>query len=76
MSAAVAHRERCPDGGPGADLGAQFYAHLYVGLYYEATGNAAGALKEITAAAQDQYSMGGYMHMVAKVHLALLQKRK
>lgn len=52
---------------------AQFYAHLYVGLYLEAIGKAAEALKHIAVAAQDRYAAGGYMHTVAKVHLALRQ---
>ena len=58
----------------GDDPGAQFYAHLYVGLYSEAIGQQAAALKHIAAAAQDRYALGGYMHTVAKVHLALMQK--
>jgi lipoprotein NlpI len=53
---------------------AQFYAHLYVGLYLEATGNKAAALEHITAAASDQYASAGYMHIVAKTHLALLRR--
>ena len=52
----------------------QFYAHLYAGLYFEALGNKRGALEHITAAAQDKYAMGGYMHRVARVHLAQLQR--
>jgi lipoprotein NlpI len=52
---------------------AQFYAHLYIGLYAEALGNTAVALEHITAAADDRYAMGGYMHAVTKVHLARLQ---
>jgi lipoprotein NlpI len=52
---------------------AQFYAHLYVGLYYEALGNEDGAREHITAAAAGRYSSGGYMHMVAGVHLRLLR---
>jgi lipoprotein NlpI len=53
----------------------EFYAHLYVGLYYEATGNAARAREELTAAAADRYySPELYMHMVAKVHLSLASK--
>jgi lipoprotein NlpI len=52
---------------------AQFYAHLYIGLYAEALGNTAVALEHITAAADGRYAMGGYMHAVAKVHLARLQ---
>jgi lipoprotein NlpI len=54
---------------------AEFYAHLYVGLYYEAISDAAHAKEEITLAAADRYaSAGGYMHTVAKVHLARLPK--
>jgi lipoprotein NlpI len=46
---------------------AQFYAHLYAGLYFEATGNRERARAEITVAA-DRYTVGGYMHDVAIVH--------
>jgi lipoprotein NlpI len=53
---------------------AQFYAHLYVGLYFEATGNRQRALEQITAAAEPRYSAAGYMHAVAKIHLSRLQK--
>jgi lipoprotein NlpI len=59
----------------GADRRSQFYAHLYLGLYFEALGNRARALEAITAAADDRYSVGGYMHMVARVHLGLLQRK-
>lgn len=59
----------------GSDEEAQFYAHLYIGLYSEALGQNAVALKHIREAAQDRYAAGGYMHMVARVHLALLQKK-
>jgi lipoprotein NlpI len=52
----------------------QFYAHLYAGLYFEATGNRPRALEQIAAAAQPQYSSAGYMHGVAKIHLSRLQK--
>jgi len=55
---------------------AVFYAHLYVGLYDEAIGNSKGALEHITLAAADRYAdVGGYMHTVAKVHLALRRAR-
>jgi lipoprotein NlpI len=48
----------------------QFYGNLYVGLYLEATGQRALALSHIKAAASDRYeAVGGYMHMVARVHL-------
>jgi tetratricopeptide (TPR) repeat protein len=52
---------------------AEFYAHLYVGLYLEATGKNAEALKHLRTAAQDRYASGGYMHTVARVHLAVKQ---
>ena len=50
----------------------QFYAHLYIGLYAEALGNKASALEHIKAAADERFAMGGYMHSVAKIHLARL----
>ena len=55
----------------------QFYAHLYLGLYFEATGKKDLALEHITSAAADRYAAsGGYMHTVARVHLGILQRRK
>ena len=58
----------------GAEPMAQFYAHLYLGLYFEALGNKTRSLKHITAAAADRYeAAGGYMHTVARVHLATLK---
>jgi lipoprotein NlpI len=60
----------------GTSLDAQFYAHLYLGLYFEALGNKRLALEHITAAAADRFAAaGGYMHTVAKVHLGILQGR-
>jgi len=54
---------------------AQFYARLYLGLYFEALGNKPLALEHIKAAADDRFAAaGGYMHTVAKVHLAILQR--
>ena len=53
---------------------AQFYAHLYLGLYHEAQGQADAALEHIRAAADGRYARaGGYMHMVATVHLGVLE---
>jgi lipoprotein NlpI len=53
----------------------RFYAELYVGLYYEATGNDQKALEHLRAAASDRYaSAGGYMHTVATLHPRLRQK--
>jgi lipoprotein NlpI len=52
----------------------QFYGHLYVGLYLEAVGNKGGALGHLQAAADRRFAaVGGYMHMVAGVHLSVLQ---
>ena len=54
----------------GSDLRGQFYAQLYLGLYYDAQGDSARARQHITAAAADRFAAaGGYMHRVAKVHL-------
>ena len=59
----------------GNQLDGQFYARLYLGLYYEAVGNKSLALENIKAAAADRFAaVGGYMHMVAKVHLAILER--
>jgi lipoprotein NlpI len=51
----------------------QFFAHLYLGLYFEAMGMQDRALEHITIAAADRFAgAGGYMHMVARVHLRAL----
>ena len=61
----------------GARPEGQFYARLYLGLYYEALGSEGLARENITAAAADRFARaGGYMHGVAKVHLKILQKRR
>ena len=58
-------------GGTGAQ--GRFYAALYTGLYFEATGDRARALERIKMAADGRFAdAGGYMHMVARVHLARL----
>ena len=60
----------------GTQTESEFYAHLYVGLYFEAIGDAARARQHITTAAADRFAAaGGYMHTVARVHLASLQRR-
>lgn len=52
----------------GNAAGAQFYAHLYVGLYYEALGNQPLAKEHIAIAASDRFAaVGGYMHDVARI---------
>jgi lipoprotein NlpI len=54
---------------------AQFYAHLYAGLYFEALGDRRSALAETTLAASDQFrSEGGFMNVVARVHLDMLRR--
>ena len=59
----------------GASTAPEFYAHLYVGLYFDVIGRKAEALAHIKAAAADRYaSAGGYMNRVARVHLAILQR--
>lgn len=60
----------------GSRAGGQFYAHLYIGLYSEAMGRNDLALKHIREAAEARYAaVGGYMHMVAEVHLKVLGSR-
>jgi lipoprotein NlpI len=57
----------------GDTLSGQFYGNLYVGLYYEAIGDTARARKALEAAASERFRpAGGYMHMVARVHVARL----
>jgi lipoprotein NlpI len=52
---------------------ALFYAHLYLGLYYDATGDKAKALEHMTEAA-GKYRIGHYMGDVARVHEEVLRK--
>ena len=48
-----------------------FFAHLYVGLYFEAVGDVRRAHEHIASAAAERFAaVGGYMHDVARVHLA------
>ena len=57
----------------GSSPGGQFYGNLYVGLYFEAIGERALAMRHIKSAAVERFdAAGGYMHMVAKVHLKVL----
>lgn len=50
-----------------------FYAHLYIGLYHEAAGDAAGTKQHIDLAAK-KYGQEHYMGWVARVHSKLLEK--
>jgi lipoprotein NlpI len=51
-----------------------FYAHLYLGLYYESAGDKKKTLEHMTKAAEE-YKLGGYMWDVARVHLERLRKK-
>lgn len=50
-----------------------FYAHLYLGLYYEVEGDKRLALEHLTHAADD-HKIGHYMWDVARVHRDLLRQ--
>jgi lipoprotein NlpI len=50
-----------------------FYAHLYLGLYYDVTGERKKAREHMTKAV-DLASVAGYMGEVARVHQAFLKK--
>jgi lipoprotein NlpI len=52
-----------------------FYAHLYLGLYHEAAGDAAKARTHIVEAA-DKHKIGHYMWDVARIHAELLRKQE
>lgn len=52
-----------------------FYANLYLGLYYEATGDQKQARACITKAAA-RYKQNNYMGQVARIHAALLTTKK
>jgi lipoprotein NlpI len=50
----------------------RFYAHLYLGLYYESLGDAQRALRHLTTATE--HRIGHYMWDVARVHRDVLRK--
>jgi lipoprotein NlpI len=52
-----------------------FYAHLYLGLYFESEGDKKKALEHMTKAAEDYY-FPGYMGDVARVHHKILAESK
>ena len=54
------------------DASSQFYAHLYLGLYYEAIGDPDRGLEHIRIAADDRFGPG-YMQTVARIHLGVLE---
>ncbi len=51
----------------GKDANSAFYAHLYVGLFLEAAGDAVGSFHHIRTAAE-KYAANHYMWDVARVH--------
>jgi lipoprotein NlpI len=53
----------------------QFYAHLYLGLYYNSTGDRKQAVEHLEKADADK-AIGGYMGDVARVHLELLRRNE
>jgi len=53
----------------------QFYAHLYLGLYYESAGDQKKSLEHMRQAVED-FPARGYMGDVARVHLELRSKEK
>ena len=58
-------------------LDAEFDAHLYLGLYYEALGDTERTRIHITAAAADRFkNVGLFMHAAARVHLQQLRRRR
>ncbi len=54
---------------------AQFYAHLYVGLWYDAEGDAKKVKEHLTTAVE-KYEIGDYMWDVGNAHLQLLKAKK
>jgi lipoprotein NlpI len=52
-----------------------FYAHLYLGLYHDATGDRKKAAEHLALAA-GKYKMDGYMGEVARVHAEVLKKAR
>jgi lipoprotein NlpI len=60
----------------GNEPSARFFAELYVGLYYDATGQPRLATEHLRRAAAKEYaSVGGYMHRVAELHPLLRSPR-
>ena len=61
---------------PAAERAARlFYAHLYLGLYFEVQGDKRQALEHMALAA-GKYRIGHYMGDVARVHEAMLRKER
>lgn len=70
---AVLAAARAGDPQPEDLKGRMFYTHLYLGLFYEATGDAGRARKHIDLAA-GEFAQPHYMGDVARVHAARLRE--
>ena len=53
----------------------RFYAHLYLGLYFDAVGDQRKALEHLSLA-EDKYRIGHYMGDVAHIHAEKLRKSR
>jgi lipoprotein NlpI len=69
----AAARKVAPKARPGLLREQLFYAHLYLGLYYEVTGDKKKSLEHMTKAAKDYY-VGMYMGDITRMHLKLRKK--
>jgi lipoprotein NlpI len=69
----AAARGAAGGGSPEEGKRAWFYAHLYLGLYFDATGDKKKALHHLRQA-DEAYRIAHYMGDVARVHHALLRK--
>ncbi len=54
----------------------RFYAHLYLGIWFETVGDAKRALEHLAKAAEEYQIPGHYMWETARVHLELRRKAK
>ena len=60
----------------GTQAQSQFFARLYVGLYFEALGDSSASHGAPDGGSSDRYAdAGGYMHRVAVVHVGLRATR-
>jgi lipoprotein NlpI len=72
--------KRQPEGvlsAAGTRSDAVFFAHLYVGYYFEALGEGKKARTHFEKAASPEFAAaGGLMHTVARVHLDIIRNRR
>lgn len=67
---AMAEKAKTRKGSPSSPL---FYAHLYVGLFYEVNGDETNAVKHLRLAREQK--IGHYMWNVADVHVELIKSQ-